>query len=64
MKGNFTNCEVDSERVITVLTRFVKAKQMILNKKVVDNAIKKLSNWIETTPQGNDEEAANMYFLQ
>ena len=62
-KGNFTNCEVDSERVITVLTRFVITKTMI-TKQVVFGAIEKLSNWIETTPQGNDEEAANLYFLQ
>ena len=30
---------------------------------VVDEAIKKLSNWIETAPGQNDEEAANLFFL-
>ena len=31
---------------------------------VVDSAIKKLSNWIETAPSQNDEEAANLFFLE
>ena len=31
---------------------------------VVDSAIKKLSNWIETAPGQNDEEAANLFFLE
>ena len=35
-----------------------------MNKKTLDSAIKKLSNWIENSPGQNDEEAASMYFLQ
>ena len=34
-----------------------------MKKEVVENAIKKLSHWIESTPGQNDEEAANLYFL-
>ena len=36
---------------------------MFNNDKVIDSAIKKLSNWIEGSP-GDDEEAASLYFLE
>ena len=38
-------------------------QKLIMDPAVVDEAIKKLSNWIETAPGQNDEEAANLFFL-
>ena len=61
-KDNFTNCEVNSEKVIKVLTRFVAVQKLVMDS--VDSAIQKLSHWIENAPGQNDEEAANLYFLE
>ena len=36
---------------------------MIMKKELIENTVKKLSNWIETAPGQNDEEAANLFFL-
>ena len=36
----------------------------MVHPKQVDSAIKKLSHWIETSPGGNDEEAASLFFLE
>ena len=64
-KENFNNCEVDSERVIQVLTSFVVVRKLVTAPARVDSAIRKLSRWIETSPGGgNDEEAANLFFLE
>ena len=63
-KDNFTNCEVSSAKVIEVLTGFVQVSRLVVDDATIDSAIKKLSNWIETTPGGNDEEAAQLYLLQ
>ena len=34
-----------------------------MKKELIENTVKKLSNWIETAPGQNDEEAANLFFL-
>jgi hypothetical protein len=60
---DFANCEVNSEKVVTILTGFHLVQKKLMDPKLIDSAVKKLSDWIESSP-GNDEEAARLYFLQ
>ena len=61
--GDFANCEVDSAKVIKVLTGFHLVQKKLMDPKTIDSAVEKLSKWIESSP-GNDEEAARLYFLR
>lgn len=47
-----------------MLAGFHLTRKKILSPALVDSAIKKLSHWIESSSDGNDEEAASLYFLE